>query len=76
MNIKNDTILCVWRYSSTVQSIDATDVLAAEAFKEEKLRRVHNTIQDVISLVPTGTSELFPGKNYVLEVAKKGAPNV
>jgi hypothetical protein len=44
-----------------VQPIDAADVIAAEAFKEEKLRRVHNTIQDVISLVPTGTSELFPG---------------
>ena len=58
-----------------MQSVDATDVLAAEAFKEEKLRRVHNTIQDVISLVPTGTSELFPGKKYYLEVAKRGALN-
>jgi hypothetical protein len=51
-----------------VQPIDAADVLAAEAFKEEKLRRVHNTIQDVISLVPTGTSELFPGMYSTLGV--------
>ena len=49
------------KHTTTVQPIDAADLLAAEAFKEEKLRRVHNTIQDVISLVPTGTSELFPG---------------
>lgn len=64
MYIHTQTNTVYWKlktHTTTVQPIDAADVAAAEAFKEEKLRRVHNTIQDVISLVPTGTSELFPG---------------
>ena len=43
-------------------------LLAAQIVKDEKLQRIHHTLKEIIALVPTGLSELFPGKKLFILV--------
>jgi hypothetical protein len=48
--------------TALISTLEATDPIQQKLL-EERQQRIHHTLQGIIALVPTGQSELFPGKD-------------